>query len=284
MPIQKFDTEHMHRIIFNSIAEFSDFIEADDQDKAMQRRKHTSLTYKAAMSVEKARECARLGGYWPEGAKNIEPIELDVDALNASDLAIKLPEAAMQGYRANVGAFLSGAPKCMVKTAPAVRPNRLLRIGVQVGKAWDVEQHLTFNRGNAILSVLNALHELGFAIELWAVERTYERTLTHCQSNEVCIKRASDSYSPDSIAFALCNDAYQRRLCWRSSEIRSDTNPHVQSIIDAAYGMGQDVDFSDFDISYGYLLNRRQWHNKAYALDHIVKDTKRQLDKMREGL
>ncbi len=264
--------EYKHTV-FNSIAELGDHVA---NDKGAKQRYHASTdSHLCDMSPEEAIKIAQEGGYWPEGAKNIEPITLDVDVLNARDLSIVQPKLDICGYAPNVGAFLSNAPKNMRRQQPTTRPNRLMKVAIHIGKSFSIEQSETFNRGNAILSVCNALHELGLSLEIWAIHRNTSST-NQGYSNEIRIKDSFESYSPDSIAFALCNDAFQRRLSWRVAEMQQD-NKLIKSALKSGYGNGRGADLSDFDLSFPFMTSERHWSRRDSALTKIIAMTKSQL-------
>jgi len=171
----------------------------------------------------------------------------------------------------------------MSRQQPASQPNRLIKMAVHVGKQHSVTQAETFNRGNAVLSVIDALQNAGFAVELHSCWRN--RQSTRVSANIDTLIKASDAaYDPASIAFSLCNDAFQRRLVWRLIDSLADT-PKSEHYSEASklaetMGNGRAADFSDFDIHYGYMLIGEHWETRASALKYIADQTKTQLAKM----
>lgn len=257
-------TKNQFKQTFNSVFELSSYIDAT---AGKIPAGSSSITEKANMSVTETHRRAREGGRWPEGASRIEPITIDLADFDIHSLDMPQPHAAMVGYRPSVPAYLAGSPMSMIRQEPVSQPNRLLRVAVHVGKQFGTKQETTFDRGNAILSCLNALSAAGMAIELWAVWRNADHAGNSVHI-DTCIKQAEDTYSPDSIAFALCNDGFQRRLAWHCLEAANETVDRKecrapQNVIDAGYGNGTGANFDDFDVSFGYCKNSERWHGPA---------------------
>ena len=161
---------------WNSIGEFHHYLNTTEP-----QGHHSGKEYwddpklESRMSVEKTMACAAAGGLWPEGAKNIQPVTLDLDHMHAHDLTMPEPVAAVCGHRALVPAYLADSPYSMIRNVQTPRPNRLIRVAVHVGKSFTVASKDTFNRGSAILSVLSALTSAGYSIELWACWHNQDR-------------------------------------------------------------------------------------------------------------
>ena len=265
---------------YDSVWALGQHVESDTD--YMSRSCHDSASDSMAcnMSPAEALKRARDGGRYPEGAKDIKPLEIDASALNISDLAVKQPVLDRVGYRVSVPHLLRGQPKNMYRQLPQPMPNRLIKIGVHVGKPFTMEQSETLNRGNAILSVCDALEQLGLEIELWAIWRNAEDQ--SCVSIETLIKKPDERYDPESIAFSICNDAMQRRLCWRAGEMATAHNKHAREVMHGGYGSDRGVSYADFDLSYPRPSERRYWGTKKNALEHVLEITKEQLKELRE--
>jgi hypothetical protein len=257
-------TEDTYSITFNSVFALSDHIEANKHDIT----ESAPFNEPARMSMEEARKRAMEGGRWPEGAEHIKPAEIALGDFMIHDMHLPRPENAVVGYRPNVPAYLAGSPASMVRMTATSQPNRLLKVAVHVGKSFNVTDETTFNRGNGILSCLNALATAGFAIELWAVWRNSSNG--NQVSIDTLIKDSTDTYSPDSIAFALCNDGFQRRLAWSCLAIAQEQQKALKDagkpystapreLAENGYGNGRSAEFDDFDISFGYVVPTARW-------------------------
>lgn len=255
---------------FNSIVELHTFLSENDHYGNFSASWNDSDI--TPMQSTEALERAAQGGYWPEGAKHIQPVTLDADQLSAHSLDIPTPQIAVTGYRPLVPAYLSGSPKAMINQTHESKPDRMIKIAVNVGKSWSVSTEATFNRGNAILSVIDALNAMGYAIELWAVWHNEAKgDKVHF---DVKIKDSSEFWSPDSIAFALCNEAFQRRLIWRALDT---ANSPICKNFSQSMGNGRSAKYADYDISYPYMGASRHWDNKESTLKHIITHTQTQL-------
>jgi hypothetical protein len=215
----------------------------------------------ADMNWSKAIETGKNGGRWKAGASKIKPVKLAVsDSLDIHGLDVPMLESAVVGFRPNVPAYLCGSPYSMFKQAPMETPNRLIKVAVNVTKSGTVGQSASFIRGNAVLSVITALATHGFAIELWAV-------MSACnQGNEaqvMCkIKPAESVYSADSIAFALANDAFFRRLTFAPVHIAHKNAKYpdmFDNIRGNGWGTGDKATYSDFDVVFPWFSAGDRW-------------------------
>jgi len=250
---------------FDSIAALADFVAAN-QDKICSSIHSDVFDSDAQMDFSEAIERGKSGGYWPKGAANVKPIEMDLSKIEIHGLDMPRPEAAVMGYRPNVAAYLAGSPLSMVRMSPYHQPNRLIRVAVAVGKQFNVDAETSYNRGSGILSVLNALHAAGFSIELWALWRNQVDNKE--VSIETLIKDSTDSYSPDSIAFSLCNDAFQRRLNWAALGIfytENSDNKNVSRLVHGGLGSGKKAEYEDFDLHYDWLQPTERWTKEGSA-------------------
>ena len=228
-------------------------------------------------SIKQAIECGTTGGYWPEGANKIKPVNLDLSGILAESIKMPRPAQHMAGYRPNVPAYLAGNPVNMWRQEPHPLPNRLLKIGVHVGKAYPIEQETTFYRGTAILSIVDALTMAGFNVELTAVWRN--KSANGGQVNiDTIIKRSDQSWSADSVAFALCNDGYQRRVIWPIINKLANENDQNAIKISDTLGSGDEEKGEDFDLFFPYLLDRWTVNN---CIDKALAIIKPQLDKLK---
>jgi hypothetical protein len=165
-----------------------------------------------AMSFDESSAIGLQGGYWPEGTKDIAPVEMPLDALQTNDMLLPRVEAAVVGGRVNVPAMLSGSPVSMYRVHQSHKVKRVIRLGVDIGGNCRIESETLYNRGSAVLSAVDTLNAAGFAVEVTALQ-------TFCTDNdsiilETLIKEADRSWSPDSFAFALANDAFFRHFGW----------------------------------------------------------------------
>ncbi len=262
---------------FQSIGELSDFIEDHTEVRGRTSAKHHD---NAEFSFSKATRIAAQGGYWPQGAEKIQTTTIDLSRVSASDMHTPCNHADFVGHRPNVPAHLAGSPHPMWRRSETVIPDRLIKIGVHIGRSYDVDEATIFNRGNAIMSVIDALSADGFAVELWAVWRNKSES-GHTVNVDTLVKRADESWSPDSVAFALASAGFNRRVIWRTidtaEEIHGAESAAPAELISGCLGQGADADLSDFDVSFGYVSGER-W-TAANSLDKAIQQTRDQLER-----
>lgn len=232
-------------------------------------------------TIEEALTCAAEGGYWPEGAEKMRPVELDIPELSHRKLSIPKPEQCFYGYRPNVPAALAGNPVDMWTQQVHHVPNRILRIGVNIGKSWDVSGESTLNRGAAILSIVDALQASGFNVELTAVWRNRSQSRQGVNVDTV-IKQSHQTWSADSFAFALANDAFQRRLVWAVVNRMANTgDKNAKHIAAHSMGNGMSEQGRDFDIYFPYVT--RGMRTIEQALDKLLPIVSEQLTKLEQA-
>ena len=120
--------------------------------------------------------------------------------------------------------------------------------------------------------MLDQLSREGYSIELTALWRNSKYSKT--ASVETVIKHGCDHWSPESVAFALCHAAFQRRLCWRVAE---SMDKSAAIITGQNYGNGVDADYSEFDIHFGYVTKPYHFENIDKAVENIKTEAIKQL-------
>jgi len=123
----------------------------------------------------------------------------------------------VSGAYVDIGAYLSGAPECMVafeeRETNAAHPVDML---ISCCYSWKIPADVICNRGAAILATIDALEQSGCSVSV-TVEFTdakggYEVV------NTIRIKRPGEVLDADALAFAIMHPAFFRRLCFASLE------------------------------------------------------------------
>ena len=251
------ETDKYYRRTFNSIYELTEYV---SMHKDMVNSGDFAKYMDADMSFDETLKVGKQGGYWPTGAKQIKPVNLSIGELNVHGLDLPRLEPAIVGFRPNVAAYLCGSPYSMFKMSPFEQPNRLIKIAVNVTKSGSIGQAESFIRGNAILSVINSLASYGIAIELWAVLATGDKGKE--AQIATLIKSSESQYSADSIAFALVNDAFFRRLAFSAihiAHVKSDTPQKFADIKSIGWGTGTKATYNDYDIVFPWFQAGDRW-------------------------
>ena len=238
---------------FGSIAELAEYANSDDSVK----KPNSTQPGMAPMDYAKAISAGVAGGHGSADFSAIRHVEINADNLTAHDLPVPRPQMAAYGHRPNVPAYLGGSPNSMWRTDMERLPNKLLRVAVNIGRAASVEHGEALRRGNAIMSAIDTLANMGYSLEVWAVWRNSDQ-----QGNSVhidtLIKDSDKSWSPDSVAFALADVSFQRRIVWRAVEIADKgfgkESYAPKALIRGALGSGIKAKYSDFDIHFPYMM------------------------------
>ncbi len=248
---------------FESIFEVYEFITAnrkllDNDPNGYIHMFDSSMSFDAALAI------AKDGGRFESGARDIQPIDIDLSSLDVHGMDTPRPESAVIGYRPNVAAFLAGSPQSMWSMPPQVEPNKLVRVAVNTGLSSGVSARAITARGNGILAVLNALDAAGLSIEIWACSHatTFVNGMRYEMQHDVLVKRADAPYSPDSIAFTLVNADYQRRLMFGLDVIEHNLDPKndtAKNIYNNSLGGPDNCTFHDYDLVYDFVLASDRW-------------------------
>jgi len=245
---------------FDSITALGAHVQSLENNPALPRAGEASSTTSSEMDMETAIETALNGGNWREGAAAMPRLEVPHETLAGG----AIPEPAIlndvQGFAPIVPAFLAGLPDSMM-SFDEVEADKRLKIGVQVGRRFDSEQHHALNKGAAIMAVLSQLALEGYTLEIWAIWRNQDGTSK--ASIEICIKTSDTPFSAESVAFSLAHMAFQRRLCWRVAESLTDGGEKMT--LDG-YGNGGASPMTDFDIGFGYLSNKDRYETPEKAV------------------
>lgn len=232
------------RTVFNSVSDFGDFIAglesrqlgADIASEALGTQ-HTN-----GFSLAEAITCAQAGGNWSEGARNLRAVKISDNDFK-SDLLRPQFKSDVIGAFPIVPAFLAGVPDSMGALEYSEQKEKLITISVNSSVYHGVTDEQSLARGRAILAAVEALTLNGYAVELWTHYRTKWQGIA--VEIQICIKQSDQNISLASLAFALCSNAFQRRLCFRYIE----SSPTAwQLSAEHGYGSGFDTDNVNFDV------------------------------------
>jgi hypothetical protein len=204
---------------FESISEFGDFALENSAKKRVCSSDHTksfSTNAETPHSLEQCVEIAQHGGYWEKGAENLAEVNVTGDAAPVDRRRVLRPNVV--GFMPNVPALLAGQPLSMLDLPRAGEVNRLVRIGVGVTLSASTPPAQLYNRGRAVLAVVDDLVTKGYGVEVWAVvdvsnaNANYDDKPTCRQTLAVQVKPSFGSWSPSSAAFMLANSSIYRRI------------------------------------------------------------------------
>ena len=270
----------MESLKFDSVSELAQYVDNEQRNNGARlygdhSTQVNNLSFYGDWTINQAIDCGLNGGDWKKGADAMPKLKIEHKTLNGGALPTPFIVTDLQGFAPNVPSYLSGQPDDMFDFIEQPSGNKLLKVAVHVGRYSECKQHTILRRGAAIMSVLSQLALEGYSIELWAIWRNTCDGST--ASIETCIKHGVDLWSPESVAFALCHASFQRRLCWRAAESLTGEGGIVTN---DSYGSGIKADFSDYDLSYGYVTGAvdDQMKTEFSTVEYIKNETIRQLE------
>lgn len=122
---------------------------------------------------------------------------------------------SVAGGAVDLGAYLSGAPDCMVEQAVVSGPRKVIQIGVRVEAIAAVTPNQLAERGCAIGGIVRALTLRGFSVGIDAIFAA-ERTAGIITA--VTLKAPGEYLDPAIMAFWLGHPAAMRRVFFRLQE------------------------------------------------------------------
>jgi hypothetical protein len=151
-----------------------------------------------------------------------------------------VPFFDVTGAVVDIGAFMTGAPECMIdfQSQPVASHGKVVTIlaGISCSACVDVEE--TVAKGTAIVALVDSLAKLGHTVRVFVESHCGE--ITHL----VCLKDAGDPLDLDALMFGIGHPDMFRRLMF-SAEERESAQVRRANGIPGGYS-GQDND-------WGYL-------------------------------
>jgi hypothetical protein len=168
---------------------------------------------------------------WEQGVKQISALAQPVP--NAGRW-IEKPDYA--GERPDIGRYLAGDPRSMIRRGAARKPKPFMTIVVSIGANCNVEAKSMWNYGAALVALIDRLESKGVRVEVYALWATTTRTARTCIS--VCLKQTQDVLDINTLAFALAHPAMLRRLMFAALE-------RTRQPYDSGYGASQSLIYED---------------------------------------
>ena len=242
-------------------------------DHKKSSRYKTENAFYGYTSFSEALNIGLRGGHWPAGAAKIQPVTIDPDLVDPTHSAHAYSIGAdINGVAPIVPAVLSGVPECMLTVEQTMQPRKLFTVGVATAVYAGATDDQIFNRGNAVLSILDALQYNGYSVSVDAVKCNISRGTQATAT--VQVKASDQHWDASSMAFALCHAAYNRRLGFAWLDTHKDT---VKFSCDS-YGQPQAPDRDKYDLIVPPLAGDRSSYLNACntmqgAVDFTIKAT-----------
>jgi len=177
---------------------------------------------------------ARAGGYWPAGRERMSKV-----VAAAGRAAHMLPHGDDQGVVGHtlvVPDYVSGIPDCWIQ-AEENDPTAILTIGVSVIASAGCHAEPMFNRGAAVLSLVDSLETQGIRCRLSAVycARWTDNGAEHLTIEDITVKDIGDHWNIDKAAFMLAHPGFMRRILL--GMVERGATAEARKITNNAYGI-----------------------------------------------
>ena len=254
-------------IIMESITELPAWIDTHPHKSSIE---NTSMSHAGesrwdrGLGFDGAMSMARKGGMWEEGASKIMRPHVEMAALKKEGRVAAL-DTDVAGFMPDVPAMLAGDPCHMFAEGEDEEASKpIISIGVQLYLPYGVNESKLFNRGAAILSVIDDLEDQGYRVELWGCVYGESRTRAKGFGIDlrVKLKDAADYWSPSSVAFGLCHAAFSRRLGFRVVESFEEADNGYLPGHTGQWSEAHPPKGAEFDVWFPYQVGR---HGKGYA-------------------
>lgn len=191
-----------------------------------------------------AEQLARFG--WADGLDRMDDVFRNVAAQVSGGDEI-LARFCESGEEVDVGMYLEGDPECMIEYVQSPSNKRVVRMVVSASFSGAVSRESIFNRGAAVMAVVDGLEDRGIRVELVLDFSVTSRGANHYRT--AIIKAAEEPMDRDRIVFAICHPSMLRRLIFRLHETESEAKWRE-------LGGG----------SYGYVLNPEKTDDSTFIM------------------
>ena len=170
------------------------------------------------VTLDEAAELAVTG--WPEKRESAQEIasEITADAVQSVEHMVPSFRANYTGGSVNMGAYLSGQPKCMRQftQSPEATATRVVTLHVSVCVSANIDADVMKRRGSVVAALCRVMEQTGRTVEIW-VEATTQpgrRAMTTC----TLLKRPDENLDMDQLLFAIAHPGSFRRLIFGAWE------------------------------------------------------------------
>jgi hypothetical protein len=129
---------------------------------------------------------------------------------------------SVHGKKVNVGAYLTGAPECMLthRVTREEGHGKVMHLAIALGRLASVSTRAAEHYGGAICAAVDAAEAAGYRIQLTAT-RTAEFTNGREMKAVSCawpLKAADEPLDLDRLGFQIAGAAFHRRILFRHAE------------------------------------------------------------------
>tara|TARA_R110002020_G_scaffold20319_1_gene69403 strand:+ start:875 stop:1840 length:966 start_codon:yes stop_codon:yes gene_type:complete len=167
----------------------------------------------------------------------------------------------------SVPTYLSGDPASMMDLTPVpTKPS--CRVSVEVSTPWFVSDKAIYNRGCAILSVIEGIERQGIHVELSAIISSVDKDRLFAVT--LPVREMGEAYDLDKLAYFLCCPGPLRRLGFAIVE----RDEILQKYTHKGYGEGKSkgMTLGEYDLVFPRLDGERKnckWEDYEYAFKTV---------------
>ena len=167
----------------------------------------------------------------------------------------------------SVPTYLSGDPASMMDLTPVpTKPS--CRVSVEVSTPWFVSDKAIYNRGCAVLSVIEGIERQGIHVELSAIMSSVDKDRLFAITFPV--REMGEAYDLDKLAYFLCCPGPLRRLAFAIVE----RDEILQTYSHNGYGEGKSkgMTLGEYDLVFPRLDGERKnckWEDYEYAFSTV---------------
>lgn len=194
----------------------------------------SDLDWDLGLDWEGAVAIARAGGYWPAGRERMSQVV--ADAGRAAHMLPYGDDQSVVGHTLVVPDYVSGIPDCWIQ-AEEEDQTPILTIGVSVIASATCAADSMFNRGAAVLSLVDSLESQGIRCKVSAVycAQWTDSGKNHMTIEDVSVKNIGDHWNLDKAAFMLAHPGFMRRILF--GMVERGATVEARKITDNSYGI-----------------------------------------------
>lgn len=244
LEVSRRDGKMKHRmIVFESTSDAMDMASADGHQRSEYSYKSSRGTSSGFYHFENFGECMRsFHRGWDEGVSELDKMSASiksVGSLGSMNIAFD-----MHGDQFCMGRVMEGNPECWMQAyidENVRRGGKIKRIAVSASASACNSTETLMRRGVVIASMVDALETLGYRCEVHVFMGSSYPSQKIKQTVSVVVKSAHETVNKHSLAFALVNPDFFRRVGFGVWEYM---NKHYNWHLEWGYGQPLDAKYA----------------------------------------
>ena len=231
--------------------------------RASRRHEYGTDSWSGTNDFETAMRQARYG--WPEGLARIAAISEAVNNAVAQRAMTRQEIFFLtSGSVVDIGRFCSGEPECMMNfQEDQTNGKKIFTIRVNAAASCCNEPERLFNRGAAVIALVDLLEQNGFSCEI-LVFQTISGYRERClYTVEAPLKTCGYQLDRDRLAFGLCSSSFLRRVIFSVEEREPSDVRHAMGIGNG-YGVPANRPTDTSDAERGITLGAMYGYGNAF--------------------